>query len=1267
MRGLDHDLPRPPRAVGGGAADAADELVDAVSRRVRRCVDEKTAAAVLTDEAIRDVTALLAATPPPDGTPQSAARLAAVAAVALTDWFRSTALVGEAWQTAMFRAVSLFAVLQPLDADLVPAHVAATLASIPPDQVAIIQINAGAALQAQFLGGSQLGLLEWSTALYTDALRRLSPDHPERLPLLVNLASAQRLRVDTTADRGAADLAVTYSRQAVALAPAQPTVLAALSAALQQRYLATGTTSDLAAAIDTAREAAHCSSTSDPDHPARLATLSQALELEFRRTGRLAVLDESVDAAESALTAAAPDHSERATFLTGIGTVLRLRFDRRGSLADLDRSIALTREAALMTGSGPSQRVARMVNLAGALAARHTRTGDVDNLAEAVDIGYRALQEATGSADIHRGAVVAVLASALRRRFDLLGEHGDLDEAVAVLRDAVAGEGGGRYRAELLGVLCTTLQTRFDHRGQRVDLDDAIDAGETAVAKVATRDGQRPLYLSNLSGAYQSRFKATGARDDLERAITAARRAVAETSPDHPDLAARSTNLAIALQLRHEHTGQLADLDETIATLRRTATTLPARHPEHQVVGSNLGTALAQRFLRTEHRANLDEAVAIARDVLDATKADNPQRPGRRANLASVLLLRAGKTDDPSDLDEAVREFRTVVAELAVDHPDAMAVRSSLVRALVQRARRPGGRDDADEAVELARVTSAAIPDGHPYRARCLIDLGDALRERSERVGSATDRTAAVDAYRAAAGTASAASTVRLDAAWRWASTAESADDDPLALAGWTAAVELLPRAAWRGVDVVTQESQLARWSTLARDAAACALQLDAPDQAVELLEQGRSVLWNQRLESRSDLATLAVSHPELAARLDRIRHAQDTGAAESSVGGTRDDRARLARKWDETVDLVRRQPGFGGFLARTPASALQQAVVDGVAVVVNVAARRCDALAVTTDGIRSIPLPDLTVSDATAHGARRLSAVASRTPLQAVLAGVLGWLWASVTGPVLDALGIVASAQRPIRVWWCPTGPLTLLPLHASGAHGDGVFERVVSSYTPSIGALGRARAGPPPPALQSSLFVGMPTTPGGGFADLTAVSVEQAAHHDGVAAHGPVAALVRGHATRAAVLDALSGADRVHFACHGSQDPGDPGQGALHLWDGPLTIRELAGRPAAGASLAYLSACQTALGGVRVPDESIHLAAALGLAGFRHVVATLWPITDRHAPAVARRFYAGLTHGGALDVDRSATALHTAVGWLRARYPDRPWIWAPYIHVGP
>src|SRR5208282_3740783 len=99
----------------------------------------------------------------------------------------------------------------------------------------------------------------------------------------------------------------------------------------------------------------------------------------------------------------------------------------------------------------------------------------------------------------------------------------------------------------------------------------------------------------------------------------------------------------------------------------------------------------------------------------------------------------------------------------------------------------------------------------------------------------------------------------------------------------------------------------------------------------------------------------------------------------------------------------------------------------------------------------------------------------------------------------------------------------------------------------------------------------------------------------------------------------------------------------------------------------LTYLSACETSTGGVRVLDEAMHLSAAFQVAGFRHVIATLWTIIDDRSVAIADDVYAALTAGGTPDAAEAARALHGAVTRLRAQYPHVPLLWAPYIHSGP
>jgi CHAT domain-containing protein len=79
-------------------------------------------------------------------------------------------------------------------------------------------------------------------------------------------------------------------------------------------------------------------------------------------------------------------------------------------------------------------------------------------------------------------------------------------------------------------------------------------------------------------------------------------------------------------------------------------------------------------------------------------------------------------------------------------------------------------------------------------------------------------------------------------------------------------------------------------------------------------------------------------------------------------------------------------------------------------------------------------------------------------------------------------------------------------------------------------------------------------------------------------------------------------------------------------------------------------------------VINEAIHLSSAFQLAGYRQVIATLWPISDQYAPDIAADIYAAL---GTTSGD-GAVATHTATRRFRNRWPDSPSVWASHIHSG-
>ena len=103
----------------------------------------------------------------------------------------------------------------------------------------------------------------------------------------------------------------------------------------------------------------------------------------------------------------------------------------------------------------------------------------------------------------------------------------------------------------------------------------------------------------------------------------------------------------------------------------------------------------------------------------------------------------------------------------------------------------------------------------------------------------------------------------------------------------------------------------------------------------------------------------------------------------------------------------------------------------------------------------------------------------------------------------------------------------------------------------------------------------------------------------------------------------------------------------------------------------LAYLSACHTAnYTSETLLDEAIHIASGFQLAGFPHVIGTLWEANDLKAREVAVEFYKNLFNS--MDSGRGfadgivAEALHRAVASLRQEFEDNPILWGPFIHLG-
>jgi CHAT domain-containing protein len=101
---------------------------------------------------------------------------------------------------------------------------------------------------------------------------------------------------------------------------------------------------------------------------------------------------------------------------------------------------------------------------------------------------------------------------------------------------------------------------------------------------------------------------------------------------------------------------------------------------------------------------------------------------------------------------------------------------------------------------------------------------------------------------------------------------------------------------------------------------------------------------------------------------------------------------------------------------------------------------------------------------------------------------------------------------------------------------------------------------------------------------------------------------------ATVAGIQDKLPEASVLHLACHGHQDPEHPLDSGFVMRDAMLTVSDIMALRLPNALLAFLSACETAKGDEKQPDQSVHLAAAMLFAGFKSVVGTMWYVQVLH-----------------------------------------------------
>lgn len=602
----------------------------------------------------------------------------------------------------------------------------------------------------------------------------------------------------------------------------------------------------------------------------------------------------------------------------------------------------------------------------------------------------------------------------LYRAFEETGDHSHLTRAIEVYRRVISltceGHACLPVRLNSLGLACIRL---FDYTGNLSDIAEAISTLQRAVQLTPDGSTEMPIRLSNLGCAFSARSQRTGSLSDISESISTLRRVVHLTPDGHSNFRSVLNNLGIACMGRFNRTRDPLDFAEAISSLQKVVHITPEGHSGLPPALTNIGIAFSDLFKCSGDLSDISKSISFLQKAVRLSPEECPDLPKRLNGLGNSLRSRFGLTGDLSDITETILVQKRAVHLTPERHSDLPGTVSNLGRSFEDLFNRTGHPEHLIESIANLK-SSATSKFGDPRARQC----------------------AAVN--------------------WiRLAGKHRSHVHDVLPAFG--IAVRLVAVIAGLERTVQGRYEQLHKVVGLLPSAAAAACSFDQAEQALEWLEQGRCLVWNQLHNLRTPLDELRIQNSQLAQSIEDIsKQLQDAGLSRvvSHVGMSLSEKAlvedatcthaKLASRWEDLLRTVRAIPGFETFLQPSPCSVLLRNLpVSGPIVVINVDPLRCDAIALVAglDEPIHIPLPEFSWIEA--QGYRRdLSTVLQNPRLRRrdlwsaddgpskrvagpyrrkgsdhVVRDILGGLWTKVVKPILEILGFPVSSSSLVVI----------------------------------------------------------------------------------------------------------------------------------------------------------------------------------------------------------------------------------------------------------
>jgi len=747
-----------------------------------------------------------------------------------------------------------------------------------------------------------------------------------------------------------------------------------------------------------------------------------------------------------------PEVWNQADMVYAFGVILGKRFEQTGDINTSSHAILAHQRAVQLTPNGHADMPSRLINLGNSLLNRSEHTDDLADIANAISAHQQAVRlTPDGHADIP--GWLHNLGSSFSRRFQRTGDLTNIADAISAQQRAVQLTPSGHVdMPRYLNGLGNSFALRFEHTGDLIDISNAISAHQRAVQLTPDDHANKPVWLNNLGISFLDCFQRTGDPTDVANAISANQRALQLTPDGHLNMPVCLNSLGNSFLHRFECTGDLTDIANAISAHQRAIQLPPNDHATMHMRLSNLGNSFARRFRRTGDLTDIADAISAQQRAVQLIPDGHANMPTCLNNLGNSFLRRYERTGDLTNVANAISAHQRGVQLTPDGHASMASWLSSLGNCFSGRFQRTGNLTDVANAISAHHRAVQLTPDGHANKPLWLNNLGNCFSFRSIHTGDFSDIVAAISNHRKSATHKSGPPSVRLDAARCWAHLSLSHNPTG-SLKAYGVCINLLSQIAGMDRTVQQRHSSLFDISILTATAASAAFSQGEVGKALEWLEQGRCLVWNQLNQLRTPVDDLRTHNHLLADRFLHVSRAlESSGSRQESISlalngtlsqkvtlqGEAHTHAMLAREWEQLLEEIRGIPAFYDFLRPRTASNIMKHLRprDGPVILINVHEDRCDALALIPDCRQPlhIPLDNLTHQYASvlrdhlrscllSHGRRMRTAdldldrATRPAPKPNAENGsdiqkVLQELWHTVVKPILDALSYPVSLK---------------------------------------------------------------------------------------------------------------------------------------------------------------------------------------------------------------------------------------------------------------